>query len=178
MIDEIQQKVAPVIDDTRRTMVAVATVAENLQAGHGSLGRLLTDDSDADQTMETARGQAAALASVIVRFDDAARQIDDSARRIGLDKGGLPDMIRRADAVLQNLQSATRDVARATPNLPETMNNLARGAADLPALLNQIQITASEVEQLATQLRGLWVLGGDGSKPPPQARLPATGLQL
>jgi phospholipid/cholesterol/gamma-HCH transport system substrate-binding protein len=91
-------------------------------------------------------------------------------------KNGVPDLIRRLDAMLANLQSVTHDVARASPRLPEITQNLAGGTADLPALLTQTQVTATELERLLTQLRGLWLLGG-GNTPPSPARLPATQLQ-
>jgi phospholipid/cholesterol/gamma-HCH transport system substrate-binding protein len=180
MIDEIRQKILPVLDDSKRTMDAVAAISENLQKGHGTLGRLLTDDTlahQAEQTVATAQQQIASLAPLIARLDDAAKQADALAQSAASNTEGVPNLIRRVDALLQNLQSATRDVARATPRLPEIARNMAGGTADLPALLTQTQVTAAELEQLLTQLRGLWLLGGGGNAPPPQGRLPATRLQ-
>jgi phospholipid/cholesterol/gamma-HCH transport system substrate-binding protein len=180
MIDEIRQKILPVLDDSKRTMDAVATLADNLQKGQGTLGRLLTDDTlahQAEQTVATVQERIASLAPVIARLDDAAKQADTLVQIVASSKQGVPGLIRRADALLENLQSATRDIARATPRLPEIARNMAGGTADLPALLAQTQATVAELEQLLTQLRGLWLLGGGGSPPPPQTRLPATRLQ-
>jgi len=180
MVDEIRQKILPVLDDSKRAMDAVATITDNLQKGHGTLGRLLTDDtllSHAEQTAATVQQQIAALTPMIARLDDLTRRADALAEFAGSDKQGVPALIRRIDAVLENLQAATRDVARAAPRLPEIARNMAGGTADLPALLTQTQVTAAELEQLLTQLRGLWLLGGGGSPPPPQARLPVTRLQ-
>jgi phospholipid/cholesterol/gamma-HCH transport system substrate-binding protein len=181
MVDDIRQKILPILDDSKRSMDAVAAITDNLQKGHGTLGRLLTDDtllSHAEQTAATAQQQIAALAPMIARLDDAAKRADALVEFAGSDKQGVPALIRRLDAVLENLQAATRDVAHATPRLPEIARNMAGGTADLPALLTQTQVTAAELEQLLTQLRGLWLLGGGGGgSPPPQTRLPASRLQ-
>jgi phospholipid/cholesterol/gamma-HCH transport system substrate-binding protein len=180
MIDEIRQKILPVLDDAKRTMDAVATITDNLQKGQGTLGRLLTDDTlahQAEQSVATLQQQIASLAPVIARLDDAASQAVTLVQLAASGKEGVPSLIRRANALLENLQSATRDIARATPRLPEIARNMAGGTADLPALLTQTQVTAAELEQLLTQLRGSWLLGGGTAPPLPQTRLPATKLQ-
>lgn len=180
MIDEIRQKVIPVLDDARHTMDDVAAIANNLKQGQGTLGRLLTDDTLArrtEQTVMTANDQIAGLGPVIARLDDLARQADELVLHAASGKDGVPSLIRRVNALLQNLQSATRDAARATPQLPAIARNVAGGTADLPALLTQTQLAAAELEALLTQLRGSWLLGGGGNPIPPQTRLPATQLQ-
>ena len=179
MIDEVRQKVLPVLDDVKRTMDAIAIVSEKLRNGHGTLGRLLTDDSlarQAELTVDSMRDQIAALGPVIARLDDVTRQADELAQLAASGKEGMPNLLRRVDALLQNLQTAMRDAARATPQLPQIAHNVETGTANLPALLTQTQITAAELEALLTQLRGSWLLGG-GSNSVPQTRLPATRLQ-
>jgi phospholipid/cholesterol/gamma-HCH transport system substrate-binding protein len=263
IIDELRERILPVLDDTRRTMDAVAVVAESLRQGHGTLGRLLTDDTlsrHAEQTLQTVQEQVAALAPVIAKLDDAAKQanalldaaasgqegvpslirrtdemlqslqaiaddlrqgrgtlgrlltedslardaeqtvntlqeqikalapliakLDDAAKQADAllaaaasGKEGVPSLIRRVDAVLQTLQSALRDISRATPYLPEISRNVAGGTASLPALMTQTQLAAAELERLLKQLQGSWLLGGSGGGPPPATRLPAGRLQ-
>lgn len=180
MIDEIRQKVLPVLDDAKRTMDAIAGVTEDLQKGHGTLGRLLTDDTlarQAEQTVGSVNDQVAAMGSIIRRLDDVAKQADELAKLAASGKEGVPSLLRRADALLQNLQTATRDAARATPQLPQIARNMETGTANLPSLLTQTQITAAELEALLIQLRGSWLLGGGDNNSPPQTRLPATRLQ-
>ena len=179
MIDEIRQKFIPVLDDIKRAADGIATLADDLQQGRGTAGRLLADDTlirQAEQTVAIARERIADLAPTIAQLNDATRRADTLIERMGSDKDGLPGLIRRADASLQNLQSVSRDMARASPRLPEIAGNVASSAAESPALLTQIQITAADLEQLVTQLRGLWLLGGSNPAPP-QTRLPATRLQ-
>lgn len=180
MIDEIRQRILPVLDDAKHTMNDLAAIGDDLRQGHGTLGRLLTDDTLArrtEQTVMTANDRIAALGPVIATLDDTARQAGELVRQAAAGKDGVPSMIRRVDALLQNLQSATRDAAKATPQLPAIARNVAGGTADLPALLTQTQVTAGELEALLTQLRGLWLLGGGGNQAPPQTRLPASQLQ-
>lgn len=180
MIDDIRQRILPVLDDAKHAMDALAAISDDVKQGHGTVGRLLTDDTlvrETEQTVMTANDQIAALGGVIAKLDDAARQTDDLVQRAASGKDGVPSLIKRADALLQNLQSATRDAARATPQLPAIARNVAGGTADLPALLTQTQVTAAQLEALLTQLRGSWLLGGGGNQAPPQTRLPATKLQ-
>ena len=180
MIDELRQKLLPVVDDIRRTTSAAAAIAENLQKGQGTLGRLISDDTlarQAEQTVVAARDQVAALKPAIDHLDEAARLAEDLVRRADSDKEGLPEILRRTDALMQNLQSASRDLSRATPRMPEIADNVASSSRGLPALLTQIQITAAELERLLTQLRASWLLGGGQGDAPPQTRLPPGRLQ-
>lgn len=180
LVDQLRQKIFPVLDDAKRSMDSLAEITENLQKGQGTLGRLLTDDTLAHQTeqvIETTHKQIAALAPVISRLDDVAKQADVLAQLVASHQEGIPDLLRRVNALLANLQSTTRDLARAAPRLPEIARNVAGGTADLPALLTQTQVTAAELERLLAQLRGLWLLGGAGTSPPEPARLPASQIQ-
>src|SRR5215469_5503357 len=104
MIDDLRQKLLPVVDDIRRTTSAVAAIAENLQKGQGTMGRLFNDDTlarQAEQTVVTARDQVAALKPAIDNLDEATRLAEELMRRANSDKDGMPDVIRRADALLQ-----------------------------------------------------------------------------
>jgi phospholipid/cholesterol/gamma-HCH transport system substrate-binding protein len=170
----------PVIADTKRTMDSIVTIADNLRDGHGTLGRLLADDTlarGAERTIQALQEQIAALSPVIARLDDAAKQTDELLQLAASGKEGVPNLIRRTDAMLQSLQSAARDVSRATPYLPEITKNVAGGTTNLPALLTQTQLAAAELERVLTQLRGSWLLGGGGAQPPPNPRLPSTRVQ-
>lgn len=179
MIDEIRQKILPVMDDAKRTMDAVAGVTEDLQKGRGTLGRLLTDDTlarRAEQTVGNVNEQIAALGPVITRLDDVARRADELAQLASSGKEGMPRLLKRVDALLQDLQTAIHDATKATPQLAPIAHNIEAGTENLPALLTQTQVTAAELEALLVQLRGSWLFGG-GATPPPQDRLPATRLQ-
>ena len=173
MLTRVQQKVFPVLDDAKRTMDALAALTTGLQKGQGTIGRLLTDDRLARE----AEQQVASLTPVIARLNDAAAKLDTLAERTASAQEGAPELLRRADMLLANLQSATREFALAAPQLPAITRNLAGASADLPALLTQTQATAADLQRLVTQLRGLWLLGGGGRPQPEQRRLPASQIE-
>jgi phospholipid/cholesterol/gamma-HCH transport system substrate-binding protein len=84
----------------------------------------------------------------------------------------VPGLLHRADATLATLQQSMRDLALATQRAPQIVHSVELGARDLPGLLTQTQQTAHQLEELAIQLRGLWLLGGGGKPPPQSTRLP------
>jgi phospholipid/cholesterol/gamma-HCH transport system substrate-binding protein len=175
----IQQRILPVLDDAKRTTDSIVVLVDHMREGQGTVGRLLTDDTlarRAEQTLQTVQEQIAAIAPIVARLDEIAKDAESLVRLAASGKEGVPDLIRRADALLQNLQSATHDISRATPYLPDIAKNVAGGAADLPGLLTQTQVAAAELEKLLIQLRGSWLLGGGGSQPP-RTRLPVTRVQ-
>ncbi len=172
MINQIQQKLTPMLDDAQHAMGALAAITVGLQQGNGTIGRLLTDDTLARQ----AEQEVAALGPIIAKLDDAAKQADGLVQ-LASSKEGVPALLQRVDALLVNLQTTTRELARAAPQLPAIARNAAGSTANLPALLTQTQATASELERLAAQLRGLWLLGGGGRTAPESPRLPASRIQ-
>jgi phospholipid/cholesterol/gamma-HCH transport system substrate-binding protein len=175
----MQEKILPILDDAKRTTGSIVVLADNMREGRGTVGRLLTDDAlarRAEQTLQTVQEQITAITPIVARLEEVAKDTDSLVQLLNSEKEGLPDLIRRADAMFENLQSSSRDVSRATPYLPDIARNLASGAATLPALLTQTQVAAAELEKLLIQLRGSWLLGGGGSQPT-KARLPATRLQ-
>ncbi|HXW20987.1 MAG TPA: hypothetical protein VEK35_10835, partial [Roseiarcus sp.] len=175
----IQDKILPVLDDAKRTTDSIAVLADNMREGRGTVGRLLTDDAlarRAEQTLQAVQEQIEAIAPIAARLEEVSRDTDTLVKLLNSDKEGVPDLIRRADAMIESLQSSARDVSRATPYLPDIAKNLASGAANLPTLLTQTQVAAAQLEKLLIQLRGSWLLGGGGSEPP-KTRLPPTRLQ-
>ena len=123
----------------------------------------MTDDTlfrRSEQSLQTLQDDLAALAPVVARLDDAARQVDLLVQSAGSGKKGPFSLVQRADTLLQNLESASRDVSRAAPYLPQIAKNIAGGSADLPALLTQVQVAAADLQKLIIQLRGSCSLAG------------------
>lgn len=173
MLKRVQEKVFPVLDDAKRTMDSLAALTSGLQKGQGTVGRLMTNDAlarDAEQ-------QVANLAPVITKLNDAAAQLDALVKRTASDQKGVPELLNRVDKLLANLQSATRQLALAAPRLPAISNSIAVASSNLPLLVTQTQVTEADLQKLVAQLRGLWLLGGNGRVPPEQRRLPATQLE-
>ena len=142
IIDELREKIVPVLDDTRRTMDAVAVIAEDLRQGRGTVGRLLSDDAmarNAERTVEAVRGQVAALAPVIAKLDDAAKQANALLEAAASDREGVPSLIRRSDAVLQSVQSIADDLRQGRGTIGRLLSDdsLARQAEQMVETMRQ-----------------------------------------
>jgi phospholipid/cholesterol/gamma-HCH transport system substrate-binding protein len=175
LIDQARQKIFPILDDAGRSTKALADVMEHMQKGEGDVGRLLTDETmvrDIEVIVAKASGIVSDLGQLVSELQLAAGNVKNLSQGINARDGGVPGLLHRADATLATLQQSMRDLALATQRAPQIVRSVELGARDLPGLLTQTQQTARQLEELAIQLRGLWLLGG-GEKPPPQSmRLP------
>src|SRR6516165_4696763 len=175
LIDQAREKVFPILDDLGRSAKTLADVTERMQKGEGDVGRLLTDDTMV-RNIEgvVAKGDVVVsdLAQLVSELRVAGRNVETLSQSISAPDNGVPRLLQRADASLATLQQSMRDLALATQRAPQIVHNVELGSRDLPSLLTQAQQTAHELEQLAIQLRGLWLLGGGGKPPAQPARLP------
>jgi len=145
-----------------------------VQKGEGDIGRLLTDDTmvrNIEAIVAKAGLAVSDLAQLAAELQVAGRNIETLSQSIGAPDNGVPRLLQRADASLASLQQSMRDLTLATQRAPQIVHNVELGSRDLPSLLTQAQQTAHELEQLAIQLRGLWLLGG-GKPAPEPTRLP------
>ena len=174
VLEQLRDRALPVLEDLGRVSRFAVRFVDGVERGEGSFGRLMTDDQFARSAEETARELTALLrggAQLVQRFDGLAAQ----AERLMAESGPnstLPQLMRRVDQALANLQQATRDVSRASQRLPQTVRNVEESAGNVPGLLLQTQQTTRELELLLAQLRGMWLLGGSGP-PAPEPRRPA-----
>ena len=105
-------------------------------------------------------------------LQQVGRNIKTLSQNVNARDSGVPGLLHRADATLATLQQTMHELDLAAQRAPQISHNVELGTQDLPGLLTQTQQTAHELEQLATQLRGLWLLGGGGKPAPQSARLP------
>ena len=170
LLDELRQRVFPIIEDIGRTSHTIGQVAQRIELGQGSLGRLLTSDSFARTAEDAARDAASVVEAanrLIARIDAMAAEAERLLTESRGEGGSvIPGLVRRVEQLLNTLQSAARDVTATTARLPRTLRNIEDSTGTLPGLLLQTQQSVRELELLLTQLRGLWLLGGDG--PPPR----------
>ena len=167
LIDEVKLKIYPVLDNAGRTMKALASTAESIEQGNGNVGRLVKGD-------ELMNEIGPILANLRESTEALQTALGDVRKITGTVSGpeGLPALLTRLDTALASVQSAARDLARATPAITR---NVTTGAANLPALLAQGQQTAAELEKLSNQLRHTWPLSGAAA--PESRRLPATAVR-
>jgi phospholipid/cholesterol/gamma-HCH transport system substrate-binding protein len=167
MIDQVKQKIFPILDDAARTMRALADTAEGISQGHGNVGRLVKDEDLANR-----------LTQMLANLNSATDQLNAALADVkGLTTSvsgpdGVPGLLRRADASLASVQKATRDLASATPRLPAITRDVGTSTANLPALLTQSQEAAAQLEKVLDQLRHTWPLSGSAA-PEPRRLSPA-----
>jgi phospholipid/cholesterol/gamma-HCH transport system substrate-binding protein len=162
MIDEVKKKAYPILDDAARAMHALADTADEIAQGHGNVGRLIKDEDLTNQLTEILTNLKASSVQINATLADVQTLTTLIAK-----PEGVPALLHRADDALASVQSATRDLARATPQLPAISRNAAASTADLPALLTQAQQTTAELEKLVVQLRHTWPISNAAT---PEAR--------
>jgi phospholipid/cholesterol/gamma-HCH transport system substrate-binding protein len=175
LIDQARQKIFPILDDVGRSTKALSDIMEHTQKGEGDVGRLLTDETivrDVEAIVAKASGIVSDLGQLVSELQLAAGNVKNLSQGINARDGGVPGLLHRADVTLATLQQAMRDLALATQRAPQIVHSVELGARDLPGLLTQTQQTAHQLEELAIQLRGLWLLGGGGKASPQPTRLP------
>jgi phospholipid/cholesterol/gamma-HCH transport system substrate-binding protein len=150
MVDEVKQKVLPIIEEAHRSVQLLASIMDRLERGEGAVGRLLADDHlvrDLEATVANAKASTEAI----------------------------PNILARVEKSLAEVQKISQDLARTTPQMPQIARNVEETSKSLPMLLLQARATTAELQQLVVQLRGHWLLG---STPESTAtRLPATAVR-
>ncbi|MBU8543242.1 MULTISPECIES: MlaD family protein [Roseomonadaceae] len=165
LLDELQERVFPVLEELRTGTAAFAAATQRLERGEGTIGRLLNDDT----LIREAEAATARAAQVMANIEGASvelRQLTAGLR--GADgRGGpgtLPGLVARAERVLAQAERATADIARASPALPQITANVRDGTDGLPAVMVQAQEAARQMELLLLQLRRHWLLGSGGGE--------------
>jgi phospholipid/cholesterol/gamma-HCH transport system substrate-binding protein len=181
LIDQVRQKVFPILDDAGRTTHALAEIVGRIEKGEGNVGRLLVDDT----LIRTAEGTVASLRESVSRIGPITAELQDTSHDLAaLTKGvgsrdkGVPALMKRLDVILASLQEASRNLSQTSQRLPQIARNVEGSTANLPSLLTQTQLTLHELDQLIGQLRASWLLGGGGSPPAATStRLPSTEIR-
>lgn len=188
LIEEVRLKIFPIINDTHQAIQTVAAIVKKLnnpdgdvqlmvhdvreltrriEQGEGAIGRLLNNDTlvrELEITVKETNLRLQQAKSILASLEATTREAGQLTR----------DMRLGTDRTLQNVQSITSDLAKATPALPTIAKNLAATTASLPQVIVQTQQTALELEKLINQLRSHWLLGGGKASDAPAAeRQPA-----
>lgn len=165
LIEQARQQITPMLADLARAVHAFADVTERLDKGQGGLGQVLADPAIAQDTrriLDQLAQSSAALNTMLA----SAQRIVTSAQGVVTDaadrRNGVPDVLRRVDGILANVQKTSADLAATSRRLPAIASQVQEGTATLPAVLVQAQATAAELQKLLEQLRGLALLGGGG----------------
>ena len=163
MIDQVREKVFPILDDAGRVTHSLADTVERIDKGEGTVGILLKDEKIA-RNLETSTEQLRAVTRDVGAIVASAKTGDSS----------VPVLLKRTDETLASLQTTMKDLSKGAERVPQITRNVEGGTENLASVLTQMQQTAHELELLLTQLRGLWLLGGGGAPAEEPTRLPAT----
>ncbi|HEY1383044.1 MAG TPA: MlaD family protein [Dongiaceae bacterium] len=167
LIDEVRQKVFPILDNAGRVTQALAEIVERVNRGEGNLGRLMVDQSLVQQTEATvgsARDAMTALNALVAELQKSAGNLSALTEKAGGPEG-VPAVLDQADAALASLRKILDDVSVASQRMPAISKNVEGTTASLPALLTQLQVTIQKLDQLVAQLRSSWLLGGGAAQP-------------
>jgi phospholipid/cholesterol/gamma-HCH transport system substrate-binding protein len=167
LIDEVRQKVFPILDNAGRVTQGLAEIVERVNRGEGNLGRLMVDQTLVQQTEATvasARDATTALNALMAELQKSAGNLSTlTAKASGPE--GVPAVLDQADAALASLRKILDDVSVASQRMPAISKNVEGTTANLPALLSQLQVTIQKLDQLVAQLRSSWLLGGGAAQP-------------
>jgi phospholipid/cholesterol/gamma-HCH transport system substrate-binding protein len=175
LISDVRTKVMPVIDDARKLLVNLNAISGKIASGEGAIGRLLVEDRmvrEVEMLLTQVNTDIRRLAPILEALQTTVGNVSALTTRIAEQSGELPQMTRDAGQLLASLQSVMQDLSRTTPHLPKMIANVSDATADVPVLLGQTQQVLYELELLLQQLRSNWLLGGGGSEPPRNGRIP------
>lgn len=175
-IAEVSKTVTAAQDDVTAFLGSLRSVAQRIERGEGTIGRLVTDATlvdDLEQVLLETRASMARLTPILDEMQGVARNAALMSERLGEQSAAIPEVTTRAVSALDSLDSVMRDIKRTTPQLPTLARNMSDTTRELPTLLLQSQQTLLELESLLRQLRSSWLLGGgSGSGASPPARVP------
>jgi phospholipid/cholesterol/gamma-HCH transport system substrate-binding protein len=180
LIDQMREKVFPVLDDVGRTTHGLAEMVDNMKKGQGDVGRLLVDDTmvkQAEETVASARESLASIGPILAQLQDASRDIAELTKNVKAPQNGVPALLRRINGILVSLQGMMQALVRASQHLPQIAHDMEGSTSSLPSLLTQSQQTVHDLDQLVVQLRGSWLLGGGRPPATPPSRLPSTEVR-
>lgn len=194
ILQDVREKVIPILAQTERAVTALASLTERLadpkgdlqavlsdagkltariERGEGSVGRLLANDAAARE-IEALLGSASttlqALGPILDELRTTAAQIAAISTTINAQSKDMPQAGEKLNAILVSLEQIMRDLSRTSPQLPEITRDVGTATASVPVLLGATQQTLAELEALLRQLRGHWLLGGSGAEAQPQER--------
>jgi phospholipid/cholesterol/gamma-HCH transport system substrate-binding protein len=184
LIDEIREKVFPVIDDAQKAIQAFLTVANELQdpdkgvqlllanmnsianridRGEGTIGRLLTEDQlvkNLENLIARLDKETGRLGPVLDNLEATMQNAAALSTQFNAQSADIPEIARSLKEALASTEMVMKDLSQTTPQLPEIAQNVRDTTDALPVFALQIQQVMVELERLIKQLQSSWLLGG------------------
>ncbi|KXV45697.1 MULTISPECIES: MlaD family protein [Gluconobacter] len=156
---DLRSKLVPAMNNVQLITAQVNDMMTDMRKGQGTIGGLLVKDD----VLDKANAALAHLDTVIADLKPIEKQV-----------GGV---MTKVDGTMDNARAATAGLRQSMPQIQQTIGHANTATAQLPALLAQAEASASSLRKLTDQLRGLWLLGGGGTKQEPSHRLPAQAVR-
>ena len=184
LIDEIREKVFPVIDDAQKAIQAFLTVANELQdpdkgvqqllanmnsiadridRGEGTIGRLLTEDNlirDLESLVARLDTETGRLGPVLDNLEATMQNVAEFSTQVNAQSGDIPEITRSLKEALASAETVMKDLSQTTPQLPKIAKNVGDTTDTLPVFVLQVQQLTVELERLIKQVQSSWLLGG------------------
>jgi phospholipid/cholesterol/gamma-HCH transport system substrate-binding protein len=184
LIDEMQAKIFPIIDDAQKAIQAFLTVAEELQdpdkgvqqllaninsiagrieRGEGTIGRLLTEDKlirDLESLIAQLDTETKRMAPILDDLQTTIQNVSAFSTQFDDPSGDIPQIARSLKEALASAEAVMKDLSQTTPQLPEIVKNVGDTTDTVPMLVLQVQQVMVELERLIKQLQASWLLGG------------------
>ncbi|WP_078119243.1 MlaD family protein [Thiosocius teredinicola] len=201
IMEDVRSRVIPILEQTERTMTALADLTERLadpegdlqgvladinavtgriERGEGTLGSLLSDEGTAKELealLLSANKAVDQLGPILEELQKTAQQVTSLSRSINAQSKDLPEISASVKSVMASLDVVMADLKKTSPELPKITRDISASTANIPVLLGMTQQTLSELEGLLRQLRNSWLIGGSGAPPPEGGRLPPSEVR-
>jgi len=196
MIDELREKLFPIIDDTHRGIKAFLAVIEELQdpdkgvqqllanlnaltegitQGKGTIGRLLNEDKlirEAENLVVQLNTSIAQLTPIIDDLKITAQNTSEFAEQINAQSEVVPQITQSLEDSVASAEIIMKNLSQAAPQMPRIARNIGDASDSAPVMLLQMQQLLVELDRLTKQLQSNWLLGGKGGiAAPPPARI-------
>jgi len=186
LIEEARERVLPLIDeatraielaadlvgelqapdgDLRQLLTRANALSVEIQAGEGSLGRLLADDTltrRLETTVALVNAQLEALSPVLAEAGALGADAATLTGNLAAGTAELPALVRTLQRTIAAIEPLARELAAATPAVTATARDAGAAAAELPEVLRRTSQSLAQLEELLDALRRSWLVGGGG----------------
>ena len=182
LIEELRNKILPVVDDAHKAILMLTAVAKELQdpdkgvqqlltnlnsiadkidSGEGAIGRLLTED----KLVRDLEALIARMGPILDDLKKTIQNVSEFSAEFNIETGDIPEITRSLKKTLASMQMVMKDIRQTTPQLPKIVKNVGDTTDTAPILVLQVQQVMVELERLIQQLQSHWLLGGGSGQP-------------
>jgi phospholipid/cholesterol/gamma-HCH transport system substrate-binding protein len=161
IMEDVRRRMTPILEQTERTMTALAKLTEALADPKGNLQVTLGHIRAVTGRIEQGQGSLGRM----LTNDAAARELEALLDHANRTVAALAPILASLDHVMHDLRATS-------PQLPRITRDIRGATASAPVLMGTIQQTLAELETVLRKLRSSWLLGGGTPPPAVDNRLP------